>query len=282
MDRDALDDLFVAWSSDVDGSIDLAFADPTGLASIDWPDGTAGDHVLTATVTDTCGAETSVDRAVCRQGGFFGESLDLSTWEFQGDGRYDEGNGWVELTDTTGTFQLGSAFQSVETTGDDVALSFSFYVSGGSGADGFAVTALDTTRATTTLAHPGGCLGYGGGGICGTEAPLYGWTVEVDTYFSGGVDPTEQDHVSFHFDGDVVGWEAFANLPEMEDDSWHEMSIQVNAPRVVVAVDGVVYIDQDIPGHYDFPARVGFTAATGGETNFHLIDDLKVVESVCD
>ena len=106
----------------MDGPIDWAFADETGLVSVAWPDGTSGDHVLTATVTDTCGAETSMDRTVCRQGGFFGESLDLSTLEFQGDGRYDEGNGWVELTDTSGTFHRGSAFQTVQTTGNDVSL----------------------------------------------------------------------------------------------------------------------------------------------------------------
>lgn len=68
----------------------------------------------------------------------------------------------------------------------------------------------------------------------------------------------------------------------MEDGAWHEMSIAVAAPRVRVAIDGVTYIDQDIEGNFDFPAIVGFTAATGGETNYHLIDALTVVENICE
>ena len=118
--------------------------------------------------------------------------------------------------------------------------------------------------------------------MCGAFDPLYGWNVEVDTFFSPDLDPTEEDHVSFHFDGDVAGYEAYAALPEMEDDSWHDMVVEVVAPRVTIAIDGVVYIDEEIEGYYDFPAEVGFTAATGGETNFHLIDGLQVIERVCD
>ena len=74
-------------------------------------------------------------------------------------------------------------------------------------------------------------LGYGGGGVCGAFEPLYGWTVEMDTFFSAGLDPTEEDHVSFHFDGDVAGYEVYAAVPDMEDDAWHEMVIEVEAPR---------------------------------------------------
>lgn len=279
--HDAPEDLVVAWSSSADGAIDLAQADDQGEASTTWDAGSPGDQTLTATVTDSCGATGSASLEVCRQAGYLSDSLDLSTWELGGQARYDEENGWVELTDVDGTFQAGSAFQTTATTGDQVRLSFSFYVSGGTGADGFAVTALDTDRATGYMAQSGGCLGYGGGGVCGDHDPLYGWNVEVDTFFSAGLDPTEADHISFHFDGDVAGLEAWAELPELEDDAWHEMTIEVLAPRVSIAVDGVTYIDEDIEGYYDFPAEVGFTAATGGETNYHLIDDLAVIEDVC-
>ena len=40
-------------------------------------------------------------------------------------------------------------------------------------------------------------------------------------------------------------------------------------------------IDADIEGYFDFPAEVGFTAATGGETNYHRIDALQVIEDLC-
>ena len=32
---------------------------------------------------------------------------------------------------------------------------------------------------------------------------LYHWSIEVDTYYNGGYDPTDEDHVMFTFDGDV-------------------------------------------------------------------------------
>lgn len=275
-------DLVVSWNSDVDGVVGAGIPDALGQAEVAWVDATGGNHRLSATVTDACGASTTVERSVCRQAGYASESLDLSTWTFEGSASYDTDAGWVELTSLTPTFQLGSAFQTIETRGDNVRLAFSFYVSGGTGADGFAVTALDTTRATTTLAHPGGCLGYGGGPVCGGVDPLYGWSIEVDTFFSAGVDPTPEDHISFHFDGDVVGYEAFAVLPDMEDEQWHDMVIEVVAPRVTVSIDGTVYLDEEFDGHYDFPALVGFTAATGGETNFHRIDGLTVIENLCE
>ena len=47
-------------------------------------------------------------------------------------------------------------------------------------------------------------------------------------------------------------------------------------------IDGVRYIDQSVPALAAFPAYVGFTAATGGATNYHLIDALVVEEFVCE
>ena len=60
----------------------------------------------------------------------------------------------------------------------------------------------------------------------------------------------------------------------MEDTGWHQMDVRVSAPHVTVSIDGVTYIDQDIEGTWAFPAYVGFTAGTGGETNWHIIDSL--------
>lgn len=276
------DGLVVDWHSSVDGPAGLAYVEADGSSSIEWAASAPGDHLLTATVTDSCGAPATATLGVCQQDGYVSDSLDLTSWELSGDARYDETDGWVELTDATDRFQLGSAFQTTTTRGNDVKLTFSFFVSGGTGADGFALTALDMDRATGYVAQAGGCLGYGGGGLCGAFDPLFGWNVEIDTFYNADLDPTAQDHLSFHFDGDVAGYEAWAELPEMEDGSWHDMTVEVAAPRVTISIDGVPYIDEDIEGHYDFPAEVGFTASTGGETNFHLIDGLRVIEQVCD
>jgi hypothetical protein len=104
----------------------------------------------------------------------------------------------------------------------------------------------------------------------------------VDTFENVGQDPTGEDHVMFTFDGDVDAPAAWAALPEMEDTGWHTMSVVVAAPRVTVSIDEIVYIDQELSGHFDFLAYVGFTAGTGGLTNYHRIDALTVTEYVCE
>jgi hypothetical protein len=85
----------------------------------------------------------------------------------------------------------------------------------------------------------------------------------------------------FTFDGDVDDPAFWAELPEMEDTGWHAMRVVVGAPNVLIEIDGVAYLDSGLPGHFDFPAVVGFTAGTGGATNKHLIDSLVVTELTC-
>lgn len=277
--------LSVVWESDASGSVGVAAGDGAGVSTLVWAatDRAPGPQTLTATLTDGCENTVSAAIEVCQQAGYDADNLDLSSWTFEGSATWDAANGWVELTPDA-TSQVGSAFQTgVATTGDNVTVAFRFYIGDGSGADGLAVTALDIDRMSGTLGSAGGCLGYGYGAGCEPlELALPGWTIEVDTYYNAGWDPTGDDHVAFMFDGDPGAVEAWAALPEMEDTGWHTMEITVAAPRVTVSIDGVVYIDQDIPGSYAFPAFVGFSAATGGQTNLHLIDALTVTEFVCD
>lgn len=274
-------DLQVSWSSDVDGALGQAVVDSSGLGDLDWNSRSAGPHQLTVQVVDACGQEEAVSFGVCQQAGFESENLDLSTWHFEGAAKWDSSNGWVELTSATGN-AVGSAFQTVATRGNNVTLSFQFFMGGGSGADGFAVTALDTDRMTDFLASAGGCLGYGGDPACpNAKAGLPGWSIEVDTYLNSA-DPTAADHVALSFDGDVHNPVVWAALPEMEDTGWHTMEITVIAPKVTVTIDGTVYLDEEVSGITDFPAYVGFSAATGGLTNQHLIDALTVTEYLCE
>ena len=123
-----------------------------------------------------------------------------------------------------------------------------------------------------------GFVGSSGGGIGYMNMP--GWSVEVDTYMNGH-DPA-QDHLAFVFDGQLYTPEVVVTVPELEDNQWHTLKVSVTAPHVYVELDGIPYIDQMINGHYSFPAYVGFTAATGSLTNYHLIDSLVVTEMVCE
>jgi hypothetical protein len=267
-------ELSVSFESNVDGDLGEVHPDGSGVAS--WifagVDQSPGDHTLSATVTDVCGQTASSTLGVCQDEGFTADNLDMTTWHFEGNGRWDGANGWVELTKAL-TGQGGTAFQTATTVGSgEIDIEFSFYMSGGTGADGITVTALDSTRMTSFLGGFGGGIGYAG---------LPGWTVEVDNWYNGGIDPTVEDHISVHLNGDVSNPRSWAALPDMEDGRWHTMRVQAIGAHFTASVDGVTYINTLIGGLTDFPAYVGFTAATGGATNLHLIDALEVRGTAC-
>jgi hypothetical protein len=274
-DVDASDALTLTWSSDVDGVLGGDPADAAGTALLSWSatDRSAGPHTVTLRAFDSCENEASTTVVLCQNEGYLAESLDLATWNFEGSARWDTTNGWVELTGPT-TNQSGTAFQTATTVDSaNVQIEFEFFVSGGSGADGFSVTALDAGRMMGFVGESGGGIGYAG---------LPGWSLEVDTWYNGGNDPTEADHLSLHIDGVPSGPVAWTALPEMEDGAWHSMSLSVVGTRMTVDIDGTTWIDQDVPELRSFPAYVGFTAATGAATNYHLINALQVEEFVCE
>lgn len=281
--EDAPEDIALTWRSDVDGVIANGFADASGSMTTTWAAGrTEGEHVLTVTATDTCGNTATVDVGVCQQAGYTVDELDISSWNFEGAAAWDTSNDWLQLTPAQND-RVGTAFATSSTVrADSVQISFSFFIGNGSGADGISLTALDTARMTTFLGGTGCGIGYGGDAGCTAGPALPGWSIEVDTHYNEGQDPTPDDHLMFTFDGDVDDPAVWAALPEMEDTGWHTMVVDVTAPRVTVSIDGTTYIDQDVSGgSFAFDAYVGFTAGTGGLTNEHLIDSLEVTEFVC-
>lgn len=275
-DVDLPETLQLQWNSSVDGALSTAFAGSDGVAVFDWSasDWASGDHLVDLTVTDSCehGAVDSV--GFCQNEGYTEDSIDLASWNFEGSARWDADNSWVELTAPIHT-QAGTAFQTTSTVSSDaVSIDFEFYVSGGTGADGISLTAIDADRMTSFVGGSGGGIGYYG---------LPGWSIEVDTWYnSEHNDPTSADHVSVHIDGDVNSPLAWATLPEMEDGGWHTGSVEVVGSHMRVWVDGTLYIDNSISGLTPFDAYVGFTAATGGSTNYHLIDALEVEGFICE
>jgi hypothetical protein len=282
-DVDSPGNLVVGWSSDLDGALTGSPPGADGSVAVEWSsERSAGVHNVTLSVTDTCGNQTDSSLSFCQQYGYEVENLDISTWNFEGSAHWDSSNEWLELTPPAGN-QVGTAFSTaVEVDGGNVEIEFLFYMGEGSGADGISLTALDTDRMTTFLGGTGCGIGYGGDASCTAGPALPGWSIEIDSYYNGGQDPTEEDHVAFTFDGDVDAPAAWTALPEMEDNGWHSMVVRVQEPHVVVEIDGVAYIDQDLSGNFAFPAYIGFTAGTGGATNRHLIDSLVVTETVCE
>ncbi len=276
------EELSVAWVSDVDGLIASELSSG-GIATGTWATGRSpGEHEIVAYTTDSCGNGAEAAVHVCANGGYVEDELDISSWHFEGAAGWDSSNGYLILTEAQ-TNQVGTAFQTTQSvSGDAVTIRFSFYIGDGSGADGISLTALDTNRMSTYLGGTGCGIGYGGDAACTNGPALPGWSIEVDTYFNDGQDPTGNDHVMFTFDGDVDDPAAWASLPEMEDNGWHTMEVEVLAPHVTVSIDGTIYLDEDLSGNFGFPAYVGFTAGTGGSTNRHIIDSLEVTTTICE
>ena len=275
--------LLTQWFSSVDGSFGNLGTDADGYLEGYWnTNHTAGDHIIGVIAMDSCGAETTTTLEICHQSNYTIDTLDLATWQLEGTAMWDSSNNWLQITDTQST-SVGAAFQTNQTvSAKQIELTFQFYIGEGSGADGFAVVALDTQRMNGFLGSAGGCLGYGNGAGCEPiQDALPGWVIEIDTFYNEQWDPTETDHIAFMFDGNQEQIEAWAELPELEDTGWHDMTILVNEPNVTVSIDGAAVLDTVIQGYFDFPAYIGFTGATGGLTNKHLIKSLSVSETSC-
>ncbi len=282
--EDAAGDLLVEWAASVDGTLWDGRAERDGSASFVWPAAgrSTGPQVVSLSATDSCGEETTTSVSTCLDGAYAYDALSLASWHYEGAAAWDASNANLLLTPASQN-QVGSAFEtSTSVNGDNVDIAFYVYIGGGTGADGLSLTALDIARASGFLGGTGCGIGYGGDAACTSGPALPGWSIEIDTYYNPEADPTSEDHVAFTFDGDVDGYTAWATLPEMEDSGWHYVEVSVLAPRVRVAIDSVVYIDQDVAGFTAFSAWVGFTAGTGGETNEHRIDELTVTDYSCD
>ncbi len=263
------DDIMLTWISDY-GSINSS----NNTAIWDAPE-EPGFYNINCTATDPSGASdtATITLQVCSLIPTNMSEINIEEWNFEGSAVWNESENTLELTPAE-TGQVGSAFNTIDTvSGYRAEITFEFFIGDGTGADGLTFTALDVDRMTTFLGQSGGGIGYGG---------LPGWTIEIDTYYNGGSDPTPDDHLAFTFDGNANDYILWASLPEMEDTGWHTMKIQVNAPHVYVEVDNITYIDENIEGWVDFNAVVGFTAGTGGATNRHAVKGLIVSDTDCE
>lgn len=282
-DGDAPAALELQWTATTTGELSHLKAAADGTATVHWNAAGRphGAQTLTLTAKDHCGAQTTATLPLCLDGAYSYQPFHLEGWHYEGATAFDVPGDNLRLTPAE-TGLAGSAFETSQVVGgENVEITFSFFIGNGTGADGFSLTALDEARMKTFLG-PAGCgIGYGGGSPCTSGDGLPGWSVEVDTYYNAEVDPTRDDHVAFSFDGALVHQPLWAPLPPIKDSRWHTMRVSVHAPHVQVAIDGTTYLDGDVAGDLRFPAYVGFTAATGGETDEHRIRALEVSGRYC-
>lgn len=262
-------------------------ADLTGL--------TQGSTGITARLQNAAGlCDESAQVFFVGCGGLLAESFDTgpdpSFWTFSGDASWDPG-GWIELT---GLDQNRSgALYSHATKLEEGSASVQYRVRTGGGtpgADGFAITfvdAVDVTELETIVGNAvsGGGLGYGYGGNYGpfTGAAL---SIEVDTWFNQfngttelHTDPTSESHIEVTQGLDPGASLGFTAVTGIQDQTWHDVRVDVIGSTVKVWLDSQLVIDVGVPG-LKFPGGyVLLSGSTGFYYNYHSFDDVRVLHA---
>jgi len=183
--------------------------------------------------------------------------------------------GVVLLTQTV-TGQAGSLFFNTPYDVSTFKARFDFWTGKGNGADGLTFAVLDSAVSDpTSLGNWGVGLGYEG---------LSGFAIEFDTYDNGAGDDYSENHVGVDVDGSVASIFINSDIPELEDSPGKFRAIvfcKNGKIKVFLRNRGLSYpwtkvVDFTIPDFVAFAGYFGFTAATGGATNYHLIDNFSL------
>ncbi len=181
--------------------------------------------------------------------------------------------GALQLTPATED-QKGSAFwpTALDTSGG-LTVEFDASVEGGSGADGLTMTLGDPARGATasSLGGGGGSLGFGG--IPGTAVALASFPNGTQT--TGNFVGISDGAVSGKWQ--TLNWLSSAPLGSRLQDTTRHVKVTIAGGTVTAAVDGVT-VSHSTTG--TDRVLLGFTAATGGLTNRHVIRNLSVVGGV--
>ncbi len=304
-DASILAELTARWISDRDGVLFEGALEADGTTSFESNGLTTGYHLISLRIENAQGegVSSSIEIGVCgwTQAESFDQPLDTQDWLIVGNPSrtFRNEGGWMELTnnyqDTNGAiFNIGRSI-----TPGNVVLRFKISTGqcptpntpcAGNGADGFAMSVfqLGTTDELVTLlndASTGGGLGYGVAGPYG-NTNVQAFHIEFDTWrnvYNGDTqlhtDPTEEDHIAVALNGDPSVHHLIADVPDLEDNYWHQMEVRVVGEEVTVLMDEIVVIDGTVPGLSFKGGFIGFTGTTGYYTNYHRFDDLEVQEA---
>lgn len=187
-------------------------------------------------------------------------SGDSDLWIYAGDAYRDSDNEYVVLTENKND-QAGVVWFKAGVEAPFVA-EFKYKAGGGSGADGLVF--MFNKQFETYSAHRGGSLGFWGSG--------YG--VEFDNYLDAHNSDPSANHIALVKDGTDNHLIA-VNDRRTEDNKWHDVKVSVETSGATIFVDDeeVLNWSEKTNCTYD---RIGFSAATGGANNWHMIDDVKI------
>jgi hypothetical protein len=224
---------------------------------------TCGDNCVCPTADTTPVAKTLWDEDF--------SSFEASLYYVSGSAYWDSTHEYFVLTPLV-LRETGRIFLLNEQLMDQWCVEFDLRTGGGMGADGL------------TFAF---CRIYDyppkyGVGIDFWNAD--GYAVEFDTYFNPSnlvADPTRKDHVAVVKDS-VSNHMVYAEIPDIEDNSWHHVSIVFDGGMIRVGLDETERIAYEIPEYDAFTGYFGFTAGTGAYDNWHIIDNIHLTKKTVD
>jgi hypothetical protein len=286
----------VEWRDDAGNVLGISSVDAAGQTSTvltGVPKGHQDLHAQAIDANGPCQQEALHPIQVCSADVTedFNASL-VSPWVIFGDGSWSP-SGYIEMTGIA-QGKKGAVYNDAEYVyPGSVSIRFEVQTGAGSGsgADGFAMTIVETDDTNDlpvilSNAKSGGGLAYASQGSYGAPVVFKAFTVEIDTWYNvynGNnefhTDPTQDDHVELTLDLDAGQSIAFTSAGEIEDLAWHSIRVDVLGTIVKVWLDGVLKVEQDVPALDFRGGYIFFSGSTGYYTNYHRFDDLKIIHN---
>ncbi len=200
-------------------------------------------------------------------------SIDTGMWTYIGNAYRDFANEHVVLTENR-DWQTGVAWFS-QSIFSPFTAEFRYKAGGGTGADGMVFMFYKQMDYTPGA---GGHLGFSIR-ISPSEAePVPGYGIEFDNYLNGehyAANDPSSNHIALLKDN-VNRHLMYVDDLRTEDNKWHSARIVVGDSTIKVYVDEELVITWE--GTIDRTyGGIGFSATTGGLTNWHIIDDVDIL-----
>jgi len=286
----------VEWRDAGGNVLATSAVDASGHADAIITNAPKGQQDLYAQVIDVngpCLQEATHPILVCTADVYEDFNASLSSpWVVYGDATWLP-SGYLDMTGIA-QGKKGAVYNDAEYVyPGSVSIRFEVQTGGGSGsgADGFAMTIVETDNTNDlpgilSNAKSGGGLAYASQGAYGGPTLFKAFTVEIDTWwnsFNGTnnfhTDPTNDDHVELTLDLDAGNSIAFTSAGEIEDLAWHTIRVDVVGTYVKVWLDGVLEVEQDVPALDFRGGYIFFSGSTGYYTNYHRFDNLKIIHN---
>ncbi|MEM2878247.1 MAG: hypothetical protein QXG10_01660 [Candidatus Hadarchaeales archaeon] len=147
---------------------------------------------------------------------------------------------------------------------------FKYKIGGGSGGDGFVFMFY---KKKNYWPCDGGNLGFVSG-----VAPIPGYGIEFDGVQNVDYGDPPYPHLALIKNHPKNHLE-YVEEPRVVDSKWHYVKVIVEDSAVTVHIDEnkVLEWSGKIERAYD---GIGFSASTGGQTNWHMLDDIKIMKGV--